>query len=207
MSSACGSVGPSAAPSTVAALAEVDAANAEDPNLIDDPFSGVERRPKELVHAERMTHWLALLCVVADDAQQLAARAHHFRRWTSPRDAFPEGRAGYLRWRVAARARHAEEVEAVLQRCGVPSDVREDTATIITKQHVRTDPRVQTHEDALCLVFFELQGLSTAALLGDRTGAVVTKTLGKMSEAGRACLLEAQLPPAVRALVADTLEP
>ncbi len=65
-----------------AAIAAIDAANAEDPNLIDDRGTP---RPKELVHAERMTSWLERLAPDADDAQRLAARAHHFRRWTSPR--------------------------------------------------------------------------------------------------------------------------
>lgn len=186
-----------------AALAAIDAANAEDPNLV-EPFPAGDDptpRPKELVHAERMTWWLARLDPSSDDAQRLAARAHHFRRWTSPRSEYPEGRAGYLKWRRDARKRHTAEVDELLERCGVDAATRGDTARIIGKEGLATDPRVQTHEDALCLVFFELQGVSTAALLGDRTVAVVEKTLAKMSDAGRAMLATADLDPAVRALI------
>lgn len=188
-----------------AALAAIDAANAEDPHLIADPFvapsTAAPLRPKELVHAERMTYWLSRLDAHADDAQRLAARAHHYRRWASPRTDYPEGRAGYLRWRRDARRRHATEVDELLARLGVDADTRADTARIVAKDGLGADPRVQTHEDALCLVFFELQGLSTAALLGDRTVPVVDKTLAKMSPEGRAMLAEAELDPAVRQLV------
>ena len=66
---------------------------------------------------------------------------------------------------------------------------------------------MQTHEDALCLVFFELQGLSTAALLGDRTGPVVAKTLAKMSPDGLRWLREADVDPAVRDVIAAVTPP
>jgi hypothetical protein len=191
------------ADSNVVAIAAIDAANAEDPNLLDDHGT---LRPKELVHAERMTHWLGRLDPEADDAQRLAARAHHFRRWLSPRADYPDGRAGYLRWRREARARHAREVDELLEQCGVDTRVRHDAAAIIAKTGLGRDPRVQTHEDALCLVFFELQGVSTAELLGDRTPAVVAKTLAKMSDAGRRRLDDAELDPAVRSLVAAVTE-
>lgn len=176
------------------ALGAIDAANSDDPNLVDG-------RPKELVHAERMTHWLGVLDPGADAAQRLAARAHHLRRWTRPRSDYPDGRAGYLRWRRDARAMHARELDRLLDTHGVASGVRADAVDIVAKKGLGTDPRVQTHEDALCLVFFELQGVSTAGQLGDRAGAVVAKTLAKMSDAGRSLLAGADLDPAVRALI------
>ncbi len=186
------------------ALAAIDSANSEDPNLIPD---GTVHRPKELVHAERMAAWLHVLAPDADDAQRLAARAHHFRRWTTPRTDYPAGRAGYLRWRRDAHRRHAEEVGGLLRTCGVDEEVIADTMRIVTKDGLRTDPRVQVHEDALCLVFFELQGLSTAALLGERTERVVAKTLAKMSDFGRSHLAEASIAPEVRAVIDAALSP
>lgn len=164
------------------ALAAIDAANAHDPNSVD--VDGVER-PKELLHAERMTWWLDRLDPNADDAQRLAARAHHFRRWTWPRSAYPEGRAGYLKWRRLARAGQAAEVKALLLECGVDERVADDAAHLVNKDGLGSDPRSQTHEDALCLVFFELQGLETAATLGAKAPNVVAKTLAKMSPVAR----------------------
>ena len=76
------------------AIAAIDAVNADDPNVA--VVDGVAR-PKEVVHAERMTHWVGVLAPEASEAQLLAARGHHLRRWVSPRDSYPPGRAGYHR--------------------------------------------------------------------------------------------------------------
>ena len=51
------------------------------------------RRPKEQAHAEMMSEWVARLDPDADEAQLLAARAHHLRRWAIPRAELPR-RAG-----------------------------------------------------------------------------------------------------------------
>ena len=57
--------------------------------------------------------------------------------------------------------------------------------SIVTKRHLATDPVVQTHEDALCLAFLELQFDQLADHLGDdHMVDVVRKTLTKMSPAG-----------------------
>ena len=85
-----------------AALGAIDEANSHDPNRV--VHDGVEH-PKELLHGRLVSEWVQRLDPAAGEEQLLAARAHHFRRWTSPRDAHPPGRAGYLRWRAeAARA-------------------------------------------------------------------------------------------------------
>ncbi|NLA37566.1 MAG: DUF4202 domain-containing protein [Actinobacteria bacterium] len=184
------------------ALAAIDAANAGDPTLIE--VDGI-LRPKELVHAERMTAWLERLEAAPTPEQRLAARAHHLERWKSPRRDYPEGRAGYLRWRSAAKERHARDVSDLLGRCGVPAAVIERTATIISKRELRTDAASQMHEDCLCLTFFELQGLDTAAQLGDKATAVVYKTLDKMTDRGRGALASATLHPQVREVIAAQL--
>lgn len=180
------------------ALDAIDAANALDPTTVE--LDGATR-PKELVHAERMTSWLERLVVDPLPEQRLAARAHHFERWKSPRHDYPEGRAGYLRWRADAKARHARDVSELLSRHGVPEAVIERTAEIISKRALRTDEASQVHEDCLCLTFFELQGLATAERLGDKAAAVVHKTLAKMSDRGRDALAAAALHPAVRDVV------
>ena len=71
-----------------AAIAAIDRANAADPNrLVVDGVS----RPKEQAHAELMTAWVQRLDPGADEAQLLAARAHHLRRWELPRRTYPAG--------------------------------------------------------------------------------------------------------------------
>lgn len=161
------------------AVAAIDAANAADPSVLE-----VRGRtlPKELAHAELMTEWVLRLDPQADEAQLLAARAHHLRRWTSPRSSYPEGRAGYLRWRTALKARHAEEVADILAAAGYDGTTVDRVQRIIRKEGRTTDPAVQVHEDALCLVFLETQLTSTADRLGDdHIVEVVRKTAAKMS--------------------------
>jgi Domain of unknown function (DUF4202) len=166
------------------ALAAIDAVNAGDPNSVDvdgDP------RPLALAHGELATDWVSRLDPSATDAQLLAARAHHLRRWAFPRTDFPEGRAGYLRWRTAAKKAHAEEVAELLVDAGYDDVVVDGVQRIIRKEGLGTDPAVQTHEDALCLAFLQTQLDPLAEDLGDeRTIVVLAKTAKKMSPAGLA---------------------
>ena len=137
-----------------AATKAIDEANGADPNTLE-----VRGRsgPKELLHSEMMTDWVRRLDPDADAAQLVAARAHHLRRWTHPRDAYPQGRAGYRRWRTAAARAQAEEVASILLGIGAGPHFIERVGDIIRKRGLGSDPAVQTHEDALCLVFLETQ--------------------------------------------------
>ena len=181
------------------AVAAIDAANADDPETIE--VRG-EIRPKEQAHAEMMTDWVQRLDPAAVDAQLLAARAHHLRRWSIPRASFPDGRTGYLRWRTALKKQHAEEVAEILEREGYGPDVIELVQRIVRKEGLKTDPMVQTHEDALCLVFLETQLLDLARDQGDdKTVDIVRKTVAKMSERGIEAALALDLPAEALALV------
>ena len=164
------------------AIAAIDAANADDPNTLE--VRGVVR-PKELAHAELMTEWVHRLNPDPSEAQMLAARAHHLRRWTSPRASYPEGRSGYLRWRTALKAQHAQEVADILLGAGYDDATVESVQRIVKKVGLGRDADVQVHEDALCLVFLETQLASTVAQLGDEHMLdVIQKTAAKMSPAG-----------------------
>jgi hypothetical protein len=167
-----------------ATLAAVDAANADDPNTI--VVDGVER-PKELAHAELMTDWVRRLDPDCTDEQLIAARAHHLRRWALPRDAYPEGRSGYLRWRAELKKRHADEVGAIMREAGYRDESVARVQAIVRKQGLGSDPAVQVHEDALCLVFLRTQFDDLAERLGeDKTIEVLRKTAAKMSPAALA---------------------
>ena len=187
-----------------AAIAAIDAANADDPNVI--VVDGVER-PKEQAHAEMMTEWVRRLDPDCTEAQLLAARAHHLRRWSVPRSSYPEGRAGYLRWRTALKQQHAEEVGEILRGVGYDDDFIARVQQIIRKAGLGRDPAVQTHEDALCLVFLETQFDELAEQMGeDKTIDVLCKTAKKMSPAGLAAVGELPLSASARDLLARALE-
>ena len=165
-----------------AALAAIDAANADDPNTI---VVRGEVRPKEQAHAEMMTAWVERLDPEADELQRIAARAHHLRRWAIPRDTYPEGRAGYLKWRRDQKDAHAADVGRIMADAGYGAEEIERVQQIVRKERLAADPAVQVHEDALCLVFLETQFDDLADQLGDdKTVDVLRKTLRKMSPSG-----------------------
>jgi hypothetical protein len=181
------------------AIAAIDAANAEDPETI---VVRGEQRPKEQAHAALMTEWVHRLDPEATDAQLLAARAHHLRRWSIPRSSYPDGRAGYLRWRTSLNRQHAVEVGAILTDVGYDAATIDRVQRIIRKEALKTDTAVQTHEDALCLVFVETQLDDLVDRLGDDKAVdVVAKTLRKMSPRGIDAALALPLDARAQAVV------
>jgi hypothetical protein len=153
-----------------------------------------------------MVAWVSRLDPDADDLQLLAARAAHHRRWTSPRSSYPEGRSGYLRWRTALRKQHAADVAEILTAAGYDDASVQRVSAIVGKVGLGTDPAVQVHEDALCLVFLETQLADTAARLGDDKAVdVLAKTAAKMSPAALAAVADLDLGPHERTLIQRAL--
>jgi len=188
-----------------AVIVAVDEANADDPNTI--VARGAER-PKEQAHAELMTEWVQRLDPDASELQLIAARAHHLRRWAIPRSSFPDGRAGYLRWRKQLKDAHADDVGRLMADAGYGPDDVERVQQIVRKERLASDPQVQVHEDALCLVFLETQFDELADRLGDdHIVEVLRKTLKKMSDRGKEAALGLGLSERQRTLLGRALEP
>src|SRR5262245_44139240 len=97
------------------AVEAFDRLNGEDPNQ--ESCDGVPR-PRELVHAERLSTWVARLEPNASEALRLAAHCQHLRRWEIPRSSYPEGRVGYLKWRSELGRFHADTAASVLANVG-----------------------------------------------------------------------------------------
>src|SRR5882724_9517382 len=91
-----------------AVIAAIDAANVADPNLIE--VEG-QAEPAELVYGRRMSATLARMAPDASEPLQIAARGLHIERWRLARKSYPEGRAGYLRWRKDAKEVHARRLD------------------------------------------------------------------------------------------------
>ncbi len=182
------------------AIELIDSANADDPN---------DRDGEPLAQAQgRIAHsWVLALDPAASEALQLAARAHHLRRWVVPRSSYPDGRPGYLRWRRDQKTRHAAELGEILRSAGVAPAVVDRATEIVAKVGLGSDPEVQTFEDAVCLTFVQTQFGTTADRLDeDKMVSVVAKTLAKMSDAGRAAALTIELDERDAAIVASALE-
>ena len=188
-----------------AAFARFDAANAEDPNRED---VGGAAQPRELVYARRMTETLERFAPDASEAVRLAARCQHIRRWTVPRDTYPEGRDGYRRWRTDLARFHADTAGAILRDVGYGDDTVARVGALLRKERLKADPDVQLLEDVACLVFMEHYLPAFAARHdAEKLAGILHKTWRKMSTHGQAAALKLDLEPGLRQLVARAASP
>lgn len=180
-----------------AARAAIDAVHARDPEQTDG-------RPAELAYADAMEAWVQRLRPDADPVLRLAARAQHLERWAVPRAAYPEGRAGYLRWRSDHYRRQAELAARLCRESGMDEADAERVARLVAKRDLR-HPDGQLIEDAACLVFLEREALPFARAHPEYDAAkliaILAKTLRKMSPEARRAALALALPEPLPALL------
>ena len=165
-------------------------------------------RPKAQAEGELVSAWVERLVPEPSDALLLAARAHHVRRWTSPRSSYPDGRAGYLRWRRDLHEFHAAEVARLLGEQGYEDAMVARVQDLVRKRDLRAgaDREVQALEDAICLTFLEAEFVELADKLEpDHMVEVLVKTLAKMSEPGKQAALGITLAPREAQLLARAL--
>lgn len=181
----------------------VDDFNRKDPRRRTEDGEAV---PLELWYARRLTEWVLRLDPGASEALRLAARAQHIGRWTVPRERYPEGRGGYLRWREDLKKYHAETAGGLLAAAGYDAAFMERVRSLILKKDIRGDRDTQTLEDALCLVFLETQ----FAELKDKTPddkmrEIVRKTWKKMGPQGQKAALGLPLAAPLKTFLKETL--
>lgn len=189
-----------------AALALFEAAHREDPRSVEVDGVAV---PWSVRYHERLGHWVDELAPDASEPLRLAAACQHIRRWEVPRSDYDEGRIGYKRWRSELAQRHARIARGVLEEVGYEEDTIARVEQLLRKIGLARDPEVRTFEDAICMVFFELDFIDLAAKHDDQKIVdVLQRTWGKMSPAGHAAALELakSLPGRERALVAAAVE-
>lgn len=169
------------------AITAFRAANAEDPNTIDD---GGVQRPRELLDAERLAGWVKRLAPQASEPLTLASYCQHLRRWESPRESYEPGRIGYLKWRKDLQRFHADASEHILREAGYGDETVLAVREINLKQGLRANADAQTMEDALCLSFLEHELAAFSAKHDDaKVIDIVQKTWRKMSDRAHAIAL------------------
>lgn len=188
----------------IRAIGLIDEANAADPNKVE--FEG-EPIAYELFFSKQLFSWVIRLRKNSSEALLLAARSQHIRRWESPRKSYPEGRAGYLKWRADLKVFHAEKAGEILQSCGYEAEVVAQVKALNLKKDLRRNEECQVLEDALCLVFLEKQ-FAEFRLKTDRDKmiGILQKTWGKMSEAGHQAALGLTMGDEELALVQEALK-
>lgn len=171
-----------------------------------DRFNEDDPQKESVTYSKNLTQWVITLSPQASDELRVAARGQHIGRWTIPRGQYPEGRGGYLRWREDLKKFHAETVARLMEESGAEPASIARVRDIILKKNLKSDPDVQTIEDALCLLFLETQ----LAELKDRTPHdkmvdIIKKTWGKMSAQGRDLALNLKLPPDLKEFLMKAL--
>ncbi|HSG11358.1 MAG TPA: DUF4202 domain-containing protein [Gammaproteobacteria bacterium] len=193
------------------ALAQIDAANSEDPNKV--TVDGQEW-PKELLYSTRMSDMLGRFAPDADDAVKLAIRAQHIQRWKSPRSDYPMDRIGYLQWRKDLYKIQAQTAVDLLKKVGYGDDVTGRVFDAVAKKRIKENPDTQLLEDVTDLVFIEHYMLEFAGKHPEYTEEkwldIIRKTWNKMSEqaqqfalAGNITLPEPLVPLIQKAVAGD----
>lgn len=165
------------------ALSLIDAANSEDPNR---ETSDGREWPKELLYSERMSDMLHRFAPDADEAVQLAIRAQHIERWKTPRNSYPEGRIGYLKWRKDLYGIQAATAAELLLQAECSEDVIDRVSNMIAKKNLKASPDTQLLEDISALVFLEHYMLDFYTRHPDydeeKWTGIIQKTWKKMSD-------------------------
>jgi len=163
-------------------IALIDAANSEDPNLVND---GEKEWPKELLYGQRMSEMLQRFSPDSDEVAQLAIRAQHIQRWKSPRSDYPMDRAGYYQWRTQLYQFHADTVASLMQQAGYEDADLERVKKMVGKKELKVNPDTQLLENIANLVFIEHYMLEFAGkhpeYSEEKWIEIIQKTWKKMS--------------------------
>jgi hypothetical protein len=146
--------------------------------------------PVEYFYAIKLYEWVKKLEPLASEPLLLASRCQHIGRWEIPRNTYPDGRVGYLKWRSDLSKFHAAKASEILQSVGYDIDTIHRVSEIILKKRLSADSEVQTMENALCLVFLEFQYDDLIEKQPEeKMISILQKTWAKMSEPGRQAAL------------------
>jgi len=175
-------------------LAAIDAANAADPH------------GQELFYGRRMSEMLQMFAPSVDDCLKIAVRGQHIERWLLPRHQYPEGRTGYLRWRIEQKNRHAHRLAELMQNHNYTRTEIDRVGALVRKERFKTDADAQCLEDIACLVFLKYYAADFIAKHEpDKVTDIIRKTWAKMSEKGHAAAQQLDLSAALSAAIGRAL--
>ena len=162
-------------------LDAIDAANALDPQ--NDPDDTGVMRPAAQLYGQRMSAELnRLFGETASDVLQIAARGQHIERWKLKRADYPEGRAGYLRWRRDQGVAHGKRLAGLMEEEGYTPEDCARVGVLLRKEGIKRDVEVQAFEDTICMVFLRWYFPAFAAKHApEKVLDIVAKTARKMS--------------------------
>ena len=161
-----------------------------------------------LIYSQQCFEWLKKLKPNYTEAQEIAARCQHFRRWDIPREDFPMDKKGYYQWRIKLYTYQAEKAADILLNVGYPKDFIDEVKSMIAKENLRKSENSQLIEDVACLVFLEhyiVPFASTKNYSEEKWVKIIQKTWGKMSDKAHKFALEINYPSPILNLIKKAL--
>ena len=187
-----------------AVLTEIKDINARDPNREEDEHQNAY--PKELLYSIRMLNSLLEYEPRPSPTLQIAACAQHIERWKSPRSDFPEGKAGYKKWRTQLGGFHAERTANVMEKHGFDAANIIQVKKLLQKRELKKDPETQALEDVICIVFIKYYLDDFARKhTEDKLITIIQKTWNKMSDKGHKKALALPLKEDILNLITKAL--
>ena len=176
------SAAPTDDPRERAALARFAAAHREDPRSV---VVGGVTKPYSVHYHERLGHWVRTFDPAASLPLRLAAACQHIRRWEVPRTRYEAGRRGYRQWRSELAKQHAQAARAILAEVGYDEATIARVEALLEKVGLARDPEVRLFEDAICMVFFEIEYADLVKKHDDdKLVEILGRTWTKMSPQG-----------------------
>ena len=130
-------------------LNEIDKKNSTDKRI------RTEGIPEEVFYGQKMSEVLQEFYPDASPELQIACRGQHIQRWLFPRNKFPKGRIGYLKWRKSLYQKHSHLLSQLLQKFPLPKQFINRIVLIVSKSDLKSNPDTQALEDIACLVFMK----------------------------------------------------
>ena len=172
-------------------LIRFDQVNEQDPN---QESYRKNTYPKEWLYAHRMSEMLHIYEQSPSETLQLAVRSQHIGRWEIPRDEYPKGKQGYLKWRTKLKLLHAQKAEEIMRLQKYEPETIQKVKDLLIKKGLKTDPETQALEDIICLVFLKYYfGDFVDKHDEEKILDILRKTWAKMTEKGQKMALELNL--------------
>ena len=165
-------------------------------------------KKEALNYSHQCFQWLGKLEPSYSEAQELAARCQHFRRWDIPRSDYAMDKKGYYQWRIKLYSYQAEKAAEILSEVGYDESFIDEVKGMISKKDLRKNTNTQLIEDVACLVFLEHHILSfakTKSYSEDKWIKIIQKTWSKMSTKAHKFALEINYPAPILSLIQKAL--
>ncbi|KAN0061901.1 hypothetical protein ACQY0O_005896 [Thecaphora frezii] len=146
----------------------------------------------------------------------LASRCQHLERFLTPRASYPDGKAGYLKWRRDLYGIQAQRARQLLLQAGLDESEADWVAKWVSKTDLKPgkqegDLGTQLLEDAAVLVFLQDELALFAAQHEEYTEQkfidIIKKTWRKLSPLGKQEALKLSMPKGLDELIKKAIAP